>query len=348
MGILKTPGARRETVMRKTRRDFVKGAVIGAAGLTIAGALDPWAAAAEKKFSRYFHDFVYKKGTGGPGAADHFFRMEGKDLNNTNTNFSFGYYSKTGAWNTAQPAGCTHPYNECLVFAGLNPKDPHYLGAEIEIALGPDYEKHVIDVPSIVCIPKDLPHGPIVTRKVEKPFAHYSIGLAGNYQATKLPGNPAGTSSKNEYGHLIKLMSDTESLQPNVIGTGNADWLTWPKSKDLEGFIVNFTWGFYSGLGDWHGKIPGFDPHIHEGDEFLCYVGLDPERPDYLGAEVEFYMGEHKDESFMIDRPLVTVAPSGVWHAPAITKKVDQTYIFFLIRTDSGEFYSPPKEKEGA
>ncbi len=334
--------------MRKTRRDFVKEVAIGTAGLSFAGALDLRAAVAPSEFGHLHHKFVFEKGTSGPGAADHLFRMESKDLNDCSACFSFGYYSKVGAWNTDEPAGCTHPYNECLVFAGLDPKNPHYLGAEIEIALGPEYEKHVIDVPSIVCVPKGLPHGPIVTRKAEKPFAHYSISLAKSYQTTKLPGSPAGTSSKNEYGHLIKLMSDTESLQPMVIGTGNAEWLTWPKSKNLEGFIVNFTWGFYSGLGDWHGKIPGFDPHVHEGDEYLCYVGLDAKRPDYLGAEIDFYMGENKDEKFVIDSPMVSVAPSMVWHAPAITQKVDQTYIFFLIRTDSGEFYSPPKKKEGS
>ena len=333
--------------MKKTRRDFVKEVVIGTTGLSMAGAWAPRSAAAPSKFGQYHHKFVFKEGTGGPGAADHTFLMESKDLNDCSAHFSFGYYSKVGAWNTDQPAGCTHPYDNCLVFGGLNPKDPHYLGAEIQIALGPSYEKHVIDVPSIVCIPKGLPYGPIVTRRVEQPFAHYAIGLAKNYQVTALPGKPAETSSKNEYGHLIKLMSDYESLQPKVTGTGNADWLMWPKSKDLEGFIVNFTWGFYSGLGDWHGKIPGFDPHVHEGDEFLCYVGLDAKRPDYLGAEIDFYMGEHKDEKFLIDGPMVSVAPSMVWHAPAITQKVDQTYIFFLIRTDKGDFYSPPKKKAG-
>ena len=92
--------------MRMTRRDFVKNMVVGAAGLSIAGSLDPRsAAAAEKKYAHYHHKFVYKKGTGGPGAADYYFRMNGKDLNDTNTNFSFGYYSKVGAWNIEQPGG---------------------------------------------------------------------------------------------------------------------------------------------------------------------------------------------------------------------------------------------------
>ena len=163
--------------MKATRREFVKNVIAGTAGLSIAGALDPWAAAAEGKYDQYFHKFVYKKGTNGPGDADYFFRMEGRDLNNTNTNFSFGYYSKVGAWNTDQPGGCTHPYNECLVFAGLEPKDPGYLGAEIEIALGPDYEKHVIDVPlDCLCSRRSAarPHSNQESREAFCPLRHRS------------------------------------------------------------------------------------------------------------------------------------------------------------------------------
>jgi hypothetical protein len=332
--------------MRITRRDFAKNVAVGAAGLSMAGPLNPWSsAAAEQRFAKYHHKFVYQKGTGGPGAPDYYFLMTGKELNDKNTNFSVGYYSKVGAWDTSMPAGCTHPYDVCLLFAGLDPKDPNYLGAEIEISLGKDYEKHVINVPSIVCVPRGLPYGPIITRKVEKPFARLYIGLAKDYQATKLQGKPTGSSSKNEYGHLIKLMSATAMPGVNkTVGPGNADWLSWPKSKDLEGFIVNFAWGFFSGLGNWHSR-PGFDPHVHEGDEFLCYVGLDPKRPDYLGSEIIFYMGKDQDEKFFIDSPMVTVAPSMVWHAPIFTTKVDQTYIFFLIRRDTGESYSPNKKK---
>jgi hypothetical protein len=330
--------------MRTTRRDFVKGVSFGAAGLAIARSSQSRASAPEKlKYDEYFHDFVYRKGNRGPGDADFYFRMNGKDLNGRNTNFSFGYYSKAGAWDTSEPAGETHPFNECLVFAGLDPKDPNYLGAEVEVALGKNYERYVIDVPSIVCIPKDLPHGPIVTRKVEKPFAFYSIGLAADYQAIRLKGKPGANPGTQEYGHLVKKMSKYGQPGANKIGPGNADWLMWPKSKDLEGFIVNFTWGFYNGLGNWH-NIPGFDPHVHEGDEFLCYVGLDPKKPEYLGADIEFHMGKD-EEVHWVRKPLVTVAPSMFTHAPIITHKVDKTYAFFLIRTDTGETYSPKKQQ---
>jgi len=323
--------------MSTTRREFVKGAVAGAAGLAAAGSLDLWAA--ELKYNYYAHKLVYKKGKGGPGCADYIVRMNGKDLNDRETNFEFGYYSKIGAWGGTDAQ--MHPYDTCLAFAGLEPKDPNYLGAEIEISLGKEFEKHVIDVPSFVCIPKNLPYGPIATKKVEKPFAHYSIGLARDYVTTKYSGKPAAASSQNQYGHLIKKMSATASPGANKIGPGNADWLSWPKSKDLEGFIVNFTWGFYSGLGGWH-NIPGFDPHVHEGDEFLVFVGLDAKSPNYLGAEIDQYLGK-EEEIHKVTGPMVFVCPAMFTHAPVVTKKVDKTYGFFLIRRDTGERYSPDK-----
>jgi hypothetical protein len=329
-----------ETAMSKTRREFIREVTAGAAGLAGIGAFH--LKAADLKYAHYVHKIKYGKGKNGPGDADYFVRMNGKDLNDRDTNFSFGYYSKLGAWNSAEPAGHAHPFDECLVFAGLEPKDPNYLGAEIEICLGKEYEKHIINVPSIVCIPSNLPHGPIETKKAEKPFAHYSIGLARDYTVAKLPGKAAVAPSRNQYAHLIKKMSATGMANQTKIGSGNADWLSWPKSKDLEGFIVNFTWGFYSGLGSWH-NIPGFDPHVHEGDEFLVFVGLNAGNPDYLGAEIEQYLGK-EEEMHMVTSPQVFVCPAMFTHAPVVTKKVDKTYGFFLIRRDTGERYSPDKK----
>jgi hypothetical protein len=327
--------------MSTTRREFVKGVAVGTAGLAVVGSLRGLAAIDDSKYGHYCHPFYYRVGQSGPGDADYFVHMDRNVLNGTNTNFTFGYYSKVGAWNAKETEAKMHPYDTCLVFAGLEPKDPNYLGAEVEISLGKEYEKHVISVPSIVCIPKDFPYGPIETKKVEKPFAHYAIGLDGDYAATKLSGKPAAASSGSQYAHLIKKMSATGQPGANKIGPGNADWLSWPKSKDLEGFIVNFTWGFYSGLGNWH-NIPGFDPHVHIGDEFLVFVSLDAMNPYELGAVIEQHLGE-EEEIHRVTLPQVIVCPEMFTHAPVYTKKVDRTYGFFLIRRDTGEFYSPGK-----
>jgi hypothetical protein len=333
-----------------SRREFVRDAGVGVAGATFAGSLGPLpAAAAETKYGHFIKKFVFHKGEGGPGKADYIFHMTTQDLEWRNTNFSFGYYSKVGAYNNEVHA---HPYDSCLAFQGIHPDKPNYLGAEIEISLGKECEKYVFNSPTVVCVPKNLPHGPIVARKVDTPYVHYDIGLSGPYLYTSspAPAESAETSSKGQYAHLIKKMELHSQTAMSKTMPGNADDIAWPRSKDLEGFIVNFTWGFYRGLGPWH---PGSaDPHIHMGDEFLCYVGLDPARPEYLGAVIDQYMGEDsrsgkQQEVFPIDFPGVAICPAGFPHAPAVTKKVDKTYAFFLIRRDTGERVSPNKTPDG-
>jgi hypothetical protein len=331
-----------------TRREFVKDVAVGAAGLVAAGSLGTLtAAAAATQYQQYIHKLVYKKGQGGPGSADALYQMSSKELNGCKTNYSFGYYSKAGAYGST---GLVHPYDTCLAFVGLDPAKPDYLGAEIEVSLGKGFEKHVFNVPTIVCIPKNMTYGPIVAKKVEKPYAHYAIGLGAEYAATKVPV-PSKAAGTNEYGNLVKKLSASAMGDATKItGPGNAFWIAWPKSKALEGFVVNFSWGFYSGLGNWHKE--GRDPHIHVGDELLNFVGLDAAKPDYLGAAIDMYMGEDartkkKPEICPFDVPTVVVCPAGFKHAPVITKKVDKTYAFFLIRTDKAEPQNPNTTPDG-
>jgi|WetSurSiteA1Bulk_404760.scaffolds.fasta_scaffold41596_2 hypothetical protein len=324
----------------KTRREFVKDVSLGATGLAVANSFAGWARAAAKKYQDYFHELRFKKGKGGPGCADSIVELSGKELNNRNTHFSFGYFSKPGAYkNEAR----VHPYDSCLAFVGLDSAKPDYLGAEIEISLGKNFEKYTVSVPTIVCVPKGVPIGPITARKVETPYAHYEIGLESKYEATKLPP-PSKLADTKDYEHLVKKLSASAMGDAaKYTGPGNAFWISWPRSKALEGFNVNFTWGYYKGLGNWHRE--GFDPHVHVGDEFLVFVGLDASRPQYLGSELDMYMGTEK-ELFPFSTPMVVVCPSMFVHAPIITKKVDQTYAFFLIRTDRGDF-SQKKTPEG-
>jgi hypothetical protein len=104
----------------------------------------------------------------------------------------------------------------------------------------------------------------------------------------------------------------------------------WLNGRDhLEGLEVNFTWGFYSGIGDWH---TGIDPHTHPYPECLVFVGLDPTNINYLGAELELALGEEQ-EKYTFDKPTVVVIPAGLPHCPLITKKVDNPkgFGFYLI-----------------
>jgi hypothetical protein len=134
------------------------------------------------------------------------------------------------------------------------------------------------------------------------------------------------------------------------VGSGNADGMFWPKGAALENFEINYSWEFCSRTGPFHAQ--GMDPHVHVGDELLVFVGLDPTRPQYLGATLDIYMGEdersgHKQELYTIDTPTIVICPSTFPHCPLIVKKVDTPYSFFLIRRDKGLRPNPDKDAKG-
>jgi hypothetical protein len=290
--------------------------------------------------------------------------MEGKDLEGFNANFSFGFIKKPGACHPVEGA-LIHPYDECLVFAGTDNNNILYLGGEISIELGEEAEEHVFYEPSVVLIPKGMPHGPVNFRRVDRPIVHYSIGLAADYKAT--PALKKVKSAGSKYGHLIKRLityidwkevDARKGAQPAAdqpldysaiadragvmypvkagVGPGNGDQIVWLFGKDLEGFEVNFTWGFYTQCGKWH---RGGEAHYHPEEEMLVFVGLDPDDLNFLGAELELGMGKDY-ERHIFNTPTVAICPQGFPHLPLITRWVDKPY-GFIVCCLSGEHASP-------
>jgi hypothetical protein len=73
-------------------------------------------------------------------------------------------------------------FMQILCFMGTNPKDVRdFGGAEIELCLGKEEEKHIINSPVIVPIPKGLPHGPLYFKKLPKPVIFLEIMLTRKY-----------------------------------------------------------------------------------------------------------------------------------------------------------------------
>jgi hypothetical protein len=129
---------------------------------------------------RVEHEEMLKK-TGfqqGPGSADHLTWMKAKDLEGLNMNVAWGFFSQPGVWQRSVGAH-VHPADEVMIFLGTDPDDADYLGAEIEIDLGKEHERYIFDKPSAIVCPAGLPHTPIVTRWVDKPYAFIMISLAG-------------------------------------------------------------------------------------------------------------------------------------------------------------------------
>jgi hypothetical protein len=140
---------------------------------------------AKTKYGHLIKPLPIKQGPGGANAKQLVW-MLGKDLAGLNLNFALGRYDETGIWHSGHGAH-THPFDECLVFFGHDTNDLGYLGAELEISMGKEQEKHTFDVPTVVIVPAGVPHCPLVTRRVDKPFGHFHIALSRQYKVEWLP-----------------------------------------------------------------------------------------------------------------------------------------------------------------
>jgi hypothetical protein len=101
------------------------------------------------------------------------------EMSASNCNFAFMCVSE--AYLMPDPPH-KHPYDEFLYFIGGDPTNVKDFGAEIEIALGEEWEKHTITTTSIVYIPKGLQHCPINVKRVDKPIFFGHIMLSSKYE----------------------------------------------------------------------------------------------------------------------------------------------------------------------
>jgi hypothetical protein len=76
-----------------------------------------------------------------------------------------------------------HEYPAMLLFLATDLKDCTDLGAEIELQMGPEKERHVITKSAMVYVPADTVHGPFKVTKATKPFTFLEV-VAG----PELPG----------------------------------------------------------------------------------------------------------------------------------------------------------------
>jgi hypothetical protein len=106
------------------------------------------------------------------------------DLPGAGINLGFRYYVKPFRMELQSHH---HDVDEYLFFLGAQLPDlTANFDAEIEIFLGPEYERHIITKPCILYIPRGFEHNPMDIRRVGKPLLFMPLLLApyfnGYYQ----------------------------------------------------------------------------------------------------------------------------------------------------------------------
>jgi|LSQX01.1.fsa_nt_gb hypothetical protein len=240
--------------------------------------------------------------------------MTGDKLCGLDMNFILGVYDYPGDW-APNRGSHVHPFTEYLLFFGYDPQDMNYLGAELTLAMGGEWEIGRITRPSIVIAPENLPHCPLITEKVEKPFGHLHLAMSATYSGERAV-DKQGDTDGTKYAHLFKEFK----VVPGPGGADAEQLITISGADGLEGYALNFQMGLYKAAGRWQEG-----PHSHPYDEIMVFFGHKTDDMTYLGAEITIELGEeHEQHTF--DRTTVVVIPKGTVHFPVTVNKVEYPF----------------------
>jgi hypothetical protein len=84
--------------------------------------------------------------------------------------------------------------------------------------------------------------------------------------------------------------------------------------------------GSYNMMASWYLKPPSqtLGAHIHDYPEVVMFLGSNPESPNDLGGEIEFWL---EDEQYIITKSCFIFVPRGMKHCPLIVRRVDRPII---------------------
>lgn len=215
----------------------------------------------------------------------------------------------------------SHDFDEFLVFLGNNPADPKDFDAEVELSLGEEGGKHVINTASVVCVPKGLVHCPLNFRKIGKPILFSIVYLAPDYVRKPVSGNASASITPGDSIYSKYILREPKGKEPRKLDT--EEWGVSINEDILSGtgkFDCNFNF-----LGILGPHVLPDPPHSHNCDEFLFLIPASYENWPDLGGEVEIAIGEDWERQ-SITTAAVICLPKGVQHCPVYMKRVDRPF----------------------
>ncbi len=233
-----------------------------------------------------------------------------------------------------------HDFAELIGFIGGDQKTPRDLGGEIEIRLG--NRDYFLNKSGLVFIPKGLTHCPIRFKKIGRPILWFTASPNGMYRRTEV------TSTESELRANKYNVVDTPVDLSRYIITDMKPGLEFAKPpQDLPPDASSMTrllWldnemasgAFYMEC-VWYGKGEGMggpDPHMHDFDEVLGFIGTNRQNPRDLGGTVELWLD---NEKHILRKSCLVFIPRGLKHCPMILKDL-QTPVFHFSSGNGGRY----------
>jgi hypothetical protein len=151
--------------------------------------------------------------------------------------------------------------------------------------------------------------------------------VAGNMTAGGAIAGPLilGVSSetsdgKTKYGKCLVKLPIRKMSNMSMFAAG---------ADILNGFPCNIIYAFGLKAG-----LLGLskEPHVHDHDEVVYFIGSDPKDIGFLGAEVNFKIGpKGQEEDHIFSEATAVVIPKGVWHCPMEALKFEKPFLCMAV-----------------
>ena len=129
------------------------------------------------------------------------------------------------------------------------------------------------------------------------------------------------TMTETKYGKYIITRPKQEALER----------VPWSDAVAVSMFVdEEVVEGAYYLMGAWFYKVTGRgsppEEHTHDFDEYLGFLGTNPDDPYDLGGEVELWLG---GEKHILTESCAVFVPAGLAHAPIYFRRVDRPIWYF-------------------
>ncbi|MBN2418398.1 MAG: hypothetical protein JXL81_03355 [Deltaproteobacteria bacterium] len=217
-----------------------------------------------------------------------------------------------------------HNSDKVIFFLGGNPDKPDSLNATVDFWI--ENDKLTLTNTCAVFVPEGAAHGNLEIKEMEFPVFYYTCHLnTDRFETFPAKATAAPGIFASNYVERFERPDGTFPEAPE----GFIKFLVYLDGKRLKGApYAEAIW--FCTTND-----TGPAPHSHDDfDEFIGFIGGDPEHPEELNAEVHFYV---EDEKISITKSCLVYIPRGLKHSPIFVPRLDRP-IFHFSGGNGGDY----------
>jgi hypothetical protein len=232
-----------------------------------------------------------------------------------------------------------HDYDEIVLHWGSDPETPQDLGGEIEFYVGG--QPITFNTTTAFYIPKGTSHGPVTWKKFRRPHMQMAI-MCGTGKAAEAWGESGISESKTELPRKKDNFDYEQYAVRSPIREAGAEFtagrtsptMTYMSGLHIPGLKYYIEMGWTFGMPVSKRTGAGMPEMVHKKyDEIVLHIGGDPDNPEDLGADIEFYVG---GQPLRFDTTSALFIPRGVHHGPLRCLEYRKPHIVIAMMCGAG------------